>query len=195
MEHGFSQENESPDMLIIEKEEDRKSIGIAQARQIKDFMRERPYRKKVKAILVEDAQLLTDDAQNSLLKILEEPPVFGLIILLTDKEGSLLPTVVSRCQKILLNRQQNKGESENTYDIQMLSYEEIFNLAKDLSADKETALEFLENVLHWEITENSVKPDTEVTTKTEKFIKDVSEANVAMKFALEYIFLLRKIRV
>ncbi len=238
-EHGFKGDNKDtvdPDLLIIQREEGKKSVGITQAREVKDFLRERPLRRKAKAILVEDAQAFTDDAQGSLLKILEEPPVFGLIILLADKEGALLPTVVSRCQRIVVSqgrfdlenrkstRKGTKGTAEedgqgdvksdseiddadksdqkdlnkgrtasisptkSRFNLSSYSYEELFDLAKDLSAKgKEEALNFLEQVLREDIKNNAPLP---VVQKMEKALKDLKEANVALKYALEHLFLL-----
>lgn len=214
--HGFKIDTLSPDLLVVQKESEKKSVGIAQAREIKDFLREKPFEKKVKAVLVEDAQLFTDDAQGSLLKILEEPPAFGLIILLCDKEGSLLPTVVSRCQKITLptsnpasGRPDGRefGHSESSvggeltdqkvvspvdtklaYDLRSFNSEQLFDLAKDLSAKgKEEAIDFLEQVLRDDIKNGAPLP---VVQKLEKALKELKDANVALKFALEYLFLL-----
>lgn len=188
---GFQIETVSPDLLIIQKVSEKKSVGIAQAREIKDFMRERPFEGKVKAVLVEDAHLLTDEAQGSLLKVLEEPPAFALIILLTDKEGSLLPTVVSRCQKIVI-RAGNAAKRISEYNIAGMSYEEIFDLAKEVSArGKDEAIEFLEHVLRHDLTSQPLN----VIQEMEKAVKELKEANVALKFALEYLFLLHKLRV
>ena len=206
---GFSAKKESPDLLVVQKEEDKKSVGIAQAKEIRAFLREKPFEKKIKAVLVEEAQAFTDEAQNSLLKILEEPPAFGLIILMCDKEGSLLPTVVSRCQRITVKanapdkniKNKSKGEpgadmvdggnradSESPYNLWTKSPEELFDLAKDLSArGKEEALEFIEQVLRKDI---ELGCPQSVVNKLETALKELKEANVALKFALEYVFLL-----
>lgn len=225
VEQGFSAKKGSPDLLVVQKEEDKKSVGIAQAKEIRLFLRERPLERKVKAVLVEEAQAFTDEAQNSLLKILEEPPAFALIILLADKEGSLLPTVVSRCQRIYVKAEPSskgvKGGSEvrflnesnaklkgapserskaspadtadrvnqeSPYNLWTKSPEELFDLAKDLSArGKEEALEFVEHVLHQDIELNCPQS---VVSKLEIALKELKDANVALKFALEYVFLL-----
>ena len=200
---GFSAKKESPDLLVVQKEEDKKSVGIAQAKGIKAFLREKPFEKNIKAVLVEEAQAFTDEAQNSLLKILEEPPAFALIILLADKEGSLLPTVVSRCQRITVKSDsfhkvsKGKAESEDLsdrmdlespYNLWTKSPEELFDLAKELSArGKEEALEFIEQVLRKDIELNCPQS---VVNKLETALKELKDANVALKFALEYLFLL-----
>jgi len=213
LERGFSAKKESPDLLVVQKEEDKKSVGIAQAKEIRAFLREKPFEKNIKAVLVEEAQAFTDEAQNSLLKILEEPPAFALILLLADKEGSLLPTVISRCQRITVkpdsfhkvvkgeleikSEDGLKAESENLsdhigselpYNLWTKSPEELFELAKGVSArGKEEALEFIEQVLRKDIELNCPQS---VVNKLETALKELKDANVALKFALEYVFLL-----
>ncbi len=190
--HGFKLGANSLDLLVVQKEEGKKSVGIAQAREVKDFFKEKPFERRIKAVLIEDAQLFTDDAQGSLLKILEEPPVFGLIILLCDKEGSLLPTVVSRCQRIVVSRaslnRSGEQDEEQRYCLSKYTYDQLFDLTKELSArGKEESLEFLEQVLR-----NDIKTDVslDIVKKTEQAIKELRNANVALNFALEYLFLL-----
>jgi hypothetical protein len=188
--YGFRSDASSPDLLIVRKESEKKSIGISQAREIKSFMRERPFESSIKAVLVEEAQLFTDDAQGSLLKVLEEPPTFGLIILLCDKQGSLLATVTSRCQVLLIKGLDLKDKSKS-FIVSNLGYEEIFGLAKELSASgRDDAILFMENVLREDIT-NGVSLG--VIEKTEKVLKELKDANVSLKFALEYLLLLHKL--
>lgn len=185
--HGFIIDAPSPDLLVVQKEGEKKSIGIAQAKEVKKFLQERPFEKKAKAVVIEDAQMLTDDAQGSLLKILEEPPVFALIVLLCDNEGSLLPTVVSRCQKVVLK---SVGTVSTAFNLADKSYGELFDLAKEVSQkDKDEAVEFLEDLLSYNI--NHGFP-VSLVVKMEKAIKEIKEANVALKFALEYVLLIHK---
>lgn len=61
----------------------------------------RPYSSEYKVFIVDEAELMNDAAQNALLKTLEEPPEYVVIILLSTSEEALLPTIRSRC--ILLN--------------------------------------------------------------------------------------------
>lgn len=69
--------------------------------QVRDVQREAalsPYEGNLKVFIVERADLMTEEAQNSLLKTLEEPPPHSLFILLAPESTALLPTIVSRCQ-------------------------------------------------------------------------------------------------
>lgn len=61
-----------------------------------------PYEGKYKVYIIEDADLMSVEAANCLLKTLEEPPQHVVIILLTSEENLLLPTVISRCQRFEL---------------------------------------------------------------------------------------------
>ncbi len=80
----------------------RTEIGID---DIKDLQRSAclpPYEGKYKVFIIEDAEYLSGEAANCLLKTLEEPPPRVIILLLTANEIRLLPTVVSRCQRVEL---------------------------------------------------------------------------------------------
>jgi len=61
-----------------------------------------PYESGKNILIVESAESMTPEAANSLLKLLEEPPVHAVLILLTDDENELLPTVRSRCASFYL---------------------------------------------------------------------------------------------
>lgn len=65
--------------------------------QLIDSIAIKPYRSKYKIYIVPDAQLLNPQAQNAILKTIEEPPEYGIILLLTSNLDKLLPTVQSRC--------------------------------------------------------------------------------------------------
>ncbi len=69
--------------------------------QVVDSITVKPYESKYKIYIIPDAQLMNTQAQNAILKTIEEPPEYGIIILLTTNISKLLDTVVSRC--IVLN--------------------------------------------------------------------------------------------
>src|SRR3990167_9227199 len=77
-------------------------LGIVDARKIKDHFSLKPYSAKGRTVVLEDATTLTVDAQNALLKTLEELPEEGIIILGADSDAKFLPTVLSRVQVIRL---------------------------------------------------------------------------------------------
>src|SRR3989344_3089063 len=88
-----------PDILYFESGS---KLGIVDARKIKDHFSLKPYSAKGRTVVLEDATTLTVDAQNALLKTLEELPEEGIIILGADSDAKFLPTVLSRCQIIKL---------------------------------------------------------------------------------------------
>ncbi|MBR4030620.1 MAG: hypothetical protein IKJ06_04410 [Clostridia bacterium] len=85
-----------PDKIIVEKKKNKQSFGVEEVRDMVSSMYIRPMYGKEKIYIFEDASALTPAAQNALLKVIEEPPVYGRIILCAKKEEDLLPTVLSR---------------------------------------------------------------------------------------------------
>jgi len=85
------------DTKILERGE-RATIGIDQVRDLEKFLSRRPFAAPQKVGIILEAENLTTEAQNALLKTLEEPPAHSQIILATRGATTLLPTVVSRCQ-------------------------------------------------------------------------------------------------
>jgi len=81
------------------------SIGIEHIRDLEKKLALKPYKAKIKIVVINEAEKLTLPAQNALLKTLEEPPANSLIILTASKKDLLLPTVVSRCRIIRLKEE------------------------------------------------------------------------------------------
>lgn len=80
--------------------EDRKSIGIATVRELKYKTQIQPQELPCNIFIMRDAHTMTPEAQNSLLKVLEEPPEGVYIFLLCDTAAALLPTVRSRAPSL-----------------------------------------------------------------------------------------------
>ncbi|MGD1003649.1 MAG: hypothetical protein ABR884_03700 [Minisyncoccia bacterium] len=76
------------------------SIGIDAAREVKTFLWQKPNTSVRRTLIIDNAELLTTEAQNALLKITEEPPSSSLLILITSDIESILPTIASRLPKI-----------------------------------------------------------------------------------------------
>ena len=79
---------------------DGNSIKIAQIRELQERIYEKPIDSSKKVIVIDDSDKMTEEAQNGLLKTLEEPPEYAIIILIATNENKLLNTVKSRCLKI-----------------------------------------------------------------------------------------------
>ena len=87
----------SPDYIEITP--DGNSIKIAQIRKMQSDILVKPY-KSYKIYVFDQAEKMTVEAQNALLKTLEEPPKYAIIILITNNKESLLDTIKSRCEII-----------------------------------------------------------------------------------------------
>ncbi len=86
-----------PDIIRVVHEKPN-SISVEDIRtQLNGDIMIRPYSSPYKIYIVDEAQKLTVEAQNALLKTIEDPPSYGVILLLTTNAGSLLPTICSRC--------------------------------------------------------------------------------------------------
>ncbi len=92
----------NPDLIYLDPadSENEQSIGITEIRKVKSFLSLSPLVGKYKFVIINDAHLMTEEAQNALLKILEEPSQSSVLILVTSNSNLLLPTVISRCQEI-----------------------------------------------------------------------------------------------
>lgn len=90
----------SPDCLTISREAEKNFISIEQIRDLKEWIYLKPFRSPQKIVFIPNASKMTIEAQNSLLKILEEPPLNSFIVLSCKNKRQLLPTVISRCLPI-----------------------------------------------------------------------------------------------
>ncbi len=92
-----------PDLLVIEQPEPGKDIGVEAVRAIAPFLQRTKIGTSHRFVLIDGAQHLTRQAQNALLKILEEPPAASHLLLVTESAGQMLPTIRSRCQLLRLS--------------------------------------------------------------------------------------------
>ena len=91
-----------PDIIWVTHEKPN-SISVDDIRvQINGDIQVKPYNGKYKIYIVPDADMMTVQAQNALLKTIEEPPAYAVILLLTENANSLLPTICSRCVMLKL---------------------------------------------------------------------------------------------
>ena len=89
-----------PDLHYVSIPENKTVIGVGEIREAIHQLDYAPFEGNFRVLVVENAEKLTDEAQNALLKTLEEPPATALIVLVTPLFGSLIPTVVSRCRAV-----------------------------------------------------------------------------------------------
>lgn len=94
---SFENQN-NPDITIIDESDD--SIKTEQIRELTSNVLEKPIQGSRKVYIINNSENMTKEAQNCLLKTLEEPPEYVVIILIVNNENLLLSTIKSRCLKI-----------------------------------------------------------------------------------------------
>lgn len=90
-----------PDVLLVEPHG--QWIRIDQIRDLQRELSHRPYEGKRRVCILTDADRMRQEAANALLRILEEPPLHTVLILLAANGDFILPTITSRCQRITFN--------------------------------------------------------------------------------------------
>lgn len=90
--------NANPDYAEITP--DGKTLKIEQIRNLQARIVEKPITSRRKVYVIDDADLMSEESQNCLLKTLEEPPEYAVIILIVSNESRILPTIKSRCMII-----------------------------------------------------------------------------------------------
>lgn len=158
-----------PDIIHLEHEKPA-SIGVEDVReQLVGDIQIRPYNGKYKIYIVADADKMTAQAQNAILKTIEEPPQYAVIILLTVNSQALLDTIRSRC--VLIDLKPVPDERVKAYlmeQIQIPDYEADICVAfaqgnigkavrlassEDFSAIKSSAMRLIRNAGRMEVSE------------------------------------------
>ena len=169
-----------PDVLYFKAGE---KLGIAEARKIKDHFSLKPYSAKGRTVVIEDASVLTTEAQNALLKTLEEPPKEAVLILGAPSKANLLPTILSRCQIIRITN--NELRITNNADIEKLlqsNIEDRFEYIEKLKDKKE----FLQGLLNYF---RQKLPANLEFTKELLTAEQWAKQNVNIRGILEYLML------
>lgn len=197
------------DITIIDKiafPSDKKttsSIGIGDIKTLKEQLYLKPLKGSGKAIIIHDAHTLTPEAQNALLKVLEEPPPQTYIILATENKDAILPTILSRCAIIDLHTQRQLTEKERAEYLQLLevlragSIGEKLKIAESVAKKKEDALVWFEHMIIFireqllsSLTDKkNVAFYTQTLLSLQKTYTLLKNTNVNMRFAIETTFL------
>jgi DNA polymerase-3 subunit delta' len=96
-----------PDVVWIEPRKKSRTVGIGEVRELQRRVYQTAYAGGWKACVLANADRLGEEAANAFLKTLEEPPPRCLFLLLTDNPQAVLPTVASRCQRVVLTTEQD----------------------------------------------------------------------------------------
>jgi DNA polymerase-3 subunit delta' len=93
-----------PDYILIKPAESKKTIAVEQIRSLIVQLSLKPQFENYRVVIINPADSLTNNSANAFLKCLEEPNERTVIFLITDKPGKLPATIVSRCQKVSINK-------------------------------------------------------------------------------------------
>ena len=190
--NGIFFKKNSPDVYFIAATNSH--LSISQVRDLKRHIFQKPLSEKYKLVIIKDAQQLTFEAQNALLKILEEPPSHAIIILEVDNRQNLLPTIISRCivkkspplKTIQISQSHLITQREITK-----SLEEIADI-KDASQWLDEQMLKIHQILIKEVNKKTEASNIEKFTKAiEKCrqAKEMIQSNVNPKFVLANLIL------
>lgn len=179
---GINVENSS-DFTLIEPKKNESSIKIDQIRNLNSSIGLKPY-SDYKIYVINDAEKMTVQAQNALLKTLEEPSSYGIIILITKNEQALLQTIRSRCTEVkfspLSNRDIKKILSEHGIDEDTATMASIFSrgsasVALDMSNNSELndIREMVESIIGFMIVDRNKFEVTRVSEYMKKYANEV----------------------
>lgn len=136
-----------PELRIIQPEDPEKdtSVSVEVIRtMIKDIYL-KPYQGDWKVYIIPRAEILTFQAQNALLKTLEEPPDHAVIILTSSQPEKLLPTVLSRCQKAVFRPVKREKTEKWLQEVHMLPLDQAKALAAYANGTPDRAVKMLES--------------------------------------------------
>ncbi|MFC1700230.1 hypothetical protein ACFLZ4_01125 [Patescibacteria group bacterium] len=193
--YDYSELSKKPDVLILKPEEGKKSIGISQSREAITFLSQKPFELKNKFLLIFDSEKLTTQAQNALLKALEEPQSYANIILTAKLQNSLLETVISRCRQIPVKGEKDEKDSlQPLKKVTKMSLGERLDFAQELAKEeREDVVDTLESWISDERKEMLKAPGKEKhRINIEKIIQimdDLEHTNVNPRLSLETLLL------
>lgn len=142
------------------------TIGIDRIRELRRTSALKPLEGR-RVVIIHEAEKMTTEASNALLKILEEPPESMYMVLITSQINALLPTIYSRCQEIKFGLLNDEQIQQALVERQNLSTEDAYILARvaqgsyrralewldeDLQRQRESVVEFLRNCLKDDLT-------------------------------------------
>lgn len=143
-----------PDFFLINDEGE--TIKIDQIRKITEKVIEKPIISDKKVYIINNAEKMTKEAQNCLLKTLEEPPEYVVIILISSNENVILNTIKSRC--MMLKFKDISEEDLRKFATEILDYEDLTdNLLKSFGGSIGRAINLKENSKKYISLENFVK--------------------------------------
>ncbi len=186
------------DSFSIEVLEFEKALGIEDVRNIQKTIFLKPFKGEKKALIIKLSTGATIEAQNSMLKLLEEPPLSTLIFLVTDNVQIFLPTILSRVKIIELKNEKFQTNASGLEEILNLNGAGTrLYLAQVVAKDKNEAIAWLESAIlaARERMLNSLEDKQEslrlrkLVHKLELTHYDFKTTNANPRLALENLFL------
>lgn len=181
--------NNHPDFILINKESE--TIKIEQIRELTNKIIEKPIISSKKVYIINDAEKMTKEAQNCLLKTLEEPPEFAVLILITSNENLLLTTVKSRCMKInfhAISNEEMKKYCEENLGCNNIDLERI----KSFEGSIGKAIKFKDNEAEYkqieEILEEISKNNIATLLQKAKIIYNKEKVNDYLNYMISYLY-------
>ena len=177
----------NPDLLIVKLEEDEKTIGIDQIKKALKFLSSKPLTYKAKALIINNADQITQIAQTTLLKTLEEPPPGAVVILEAQLKDSLLETILSRCRKVEVKSPTSAVSAENRLEVVLaMKVGERLDYAIELS--KLEKQEILEKLKEW-IQDARTMGNYLVAEKLLKAANEFERVNLNQKLFVENLLI------
>lgn len=125
-----------PDFLLLESTNN--SIGIDDIKKLISKIQYKPYRAKKKIAVIENAEKLTDEAQNAFLKTLEDIPPRTIIVLSTNNYSYMLPTIISRCKVYEIHSKEEIEKKFNITEILGSDLVQKFKVVEEIIKIKDT---------------------------------------------------------
>jgi DNA polymerase III subunit delta' len=158
-------EHKHPDVSVFKPQ--KQSFSVEQVREILKEAALKPFEGSSKVYILDQAEVLSNEAANALLKIIEEPQKGLFFILVTTQKESLLPTILSRCQSIrftalapevlaeILREQKGLNHSE-ALDIARLAYGSYSRAEKLVSEEGKQLVELAESFLRASVNDSVI---------------------------------------
>ncbi|MBR3613781.1 MAG: hypothetical protein IKL55_01200 [Clostridia bacterium] len=150
-----------PDFYCINEEGD--TIKVETIRNLTEKVIEKPIVSNKKVYIINDCEKMTKEAQNCLLKTLEEPPEFAIIILISSNENVILNTIKSRCMSV---------KFKNIDDIELLKY------AKEILGYQEVSENLLKSFYGSIGKAIKLKDSKEKYDEIDKFVSNLSKKDI-----------------
>ena len=172
----------SSDLVHILNPEEENSIGIEEVKIFQKEMMFKPFEEKFQAGIILEAEKLTHQAQNALLKTLEDTSAYSVFFLCVNNEKNLLPTIISRSQIIYSSEileEEDETEEEYLNDIFDLDLREQFEIIEKYSQDRNLSLEFInsvEKIFHKRLELDIKNGNIDESKKNSAFLNIVQES-------------------